>query len=92
MFRIPSSSKSRSESAAVRGFAVVPRLLVKVGVVLYDVAPLPSWPLDPHPQHETEPLSRMAQVWAYPPETVTAIRPVPRLLVKVGVVLPVVLP
>ena len=31
----------------------VPRLLVKVGVVLSDVPPLPSWPSLPVPQQET---------------------------------------
>ena len=62
----------------------VPRLLVKVGVVLSDVPPLPSGPKFPRPQQDTEPLSRMAQVWEPPEERDTAVRPVPRLLVKVG--------
>ena len=39
------------------------------------------------PQHDTAPLSRMAQVWYSPEESATAVRPVPRLLVSVGVVL-----
>ena len=42
MFNVPSLSKSRSESAAVRGFVAVPRSLVKVGVNWFDVPPLPS--------------------------------------------------
>jgi hypothetical protein len=62
----------------------VPRLLVKVGVNLFDMAPLPSLPLLPLPQQETEPLSRMAQVCSAPEERATAVRPVPRLLVKIG--------
>ena len=62
----------------------VPRLLVSVGVVLLDVPPLPNWPSVPYPQHDTAPLSRMAQVWASPEEIATAVRPVPRLLVSVG--------
>ena len=65
----------------------VPRLLVSVGVVLSDVAPLPNAPSPPYPQHDTAPLSRMAQVWDDPEESATAVRPVPRLLVSVGVVL-----
>ena len=63
----------------------VPRLLVSVGVPLLDVSPLPNWPSDPSPQHDTSPLSRMAQVWTSPEESATAVRPVPRLLVSVGV-------
>ena len=65
----------------------VPRLLVSVGVVLSDVPPLPNRPRAPDPQHDTAPLSRMAQVWTLPEESATAVRPVPRLLVSVGVVL-----
>ena len=60
---------------------------MSVGVDLSDVAPLPNWPEDPYPQHDTSPLSRMAQVWEDPEESATAVRPVPRLLVGVGVVL-----
>ena len=63
----------------------VPRLLVSVGVDLTDVCPLPNWPEFPRPQHDTAPLSRMAQVWEAPVESATAVRPVPRLLVSVGV-------
>ena len=37
-----------------------PRLLVKVGVFLFAVPPLPRWPLLPYPQQETEPSSRMS--------------------------------
>ena len=37
------------------------------------------------PQHDTAPLSRMAQVWRVPEESATAVRPGPRLLVSVGV-------
>ena len=52
----------------------VPRLLVSVGVDLSDVAPLPNWPSDPSPQHDTEPLSRMAQVWYFPDESVVSVK------------------
>ena len=62
----------------------VPRLLVSVGEFCCDVPPLPNRPLLPSPQHETEPLSSMAQVWMSPAEIATAVRPVPRLLVSVG--------
>jgi hypothetical protein len=62
----------------------VPRLLVRVGVFLSDVSPLPNLPPPPLPQHETSPLSRMAQVWYIPEDIATAVRPVPRLLVSVG--------
>ena len=65
----------------------VPRLLVSVGVDLSDVPPLPNRPLFPRPQHDTSPLSRMVQVWRCPEESATAVRPVPRLLVSVGVFL-----
>ena len=70
----------------------VPRLLVSVGEFLFDVPPLPNRPLIPNPQHDTAPLSRIAQVWAPPEESATAVRPVPRLLVSVGVVLSDVAP
>ena len=64
--------ESPEESAtAVRP---VPRLLVSVGVKLLDVPPLPNWPLYPDPQHDTAPLSRMAQVWEFPEESATAVR------------------
>ena len=62
----------------------VPKLLVWVGVVCCEPAPLPSRPFPPLPQHETEPVSRIAQVWSFPAETATAVRPVPRLEVKTG--------
>ena len=63
----------------------VPRLLVSVGIDLSDVPPVPNWPLTPSPQHATSPLSRIAQVCAAPEEIATAVRPMPRLLVRVGV-------
>ena len=62
----------------------VPRLLVSVGVDLSDVPPLPNCPLLFSPQHDTSPLSRIAQVWPTPNPSATAVRPVPRLLVRVG--------
>ena len=70
----------------------IPRLLVGVGVVLSDVPPLPNWPLPPSPQHETEPSSRIAQVCQTPEDMDTAVRPIPRLLVGLGVVLSDVAP
>ena len=70
-----------SSATAVRP---VPRLLVSVGEFCSVVPPSPSWPTTPSPQHETEPLSSMAQVCLAPPEIATAVRPVPRLLVSVG--------
>ena len=63
----------------------VPRLLVGVGVFASDVS-LPNWPILPLPQHETEPSSRIAQVCSPPEDMATAMRPIPRLLVGVGVV------
>ena len=81
MFKVPSLSKSRSEKAAVWP---VPRLLVRVGVFLADNPPLPNCPLFPNPQQEISPLSRIAQVWDPPAEIATAVRPVPRLLVRDG--------
>ena len=63
-----------------------PKLLVSVGEFwLVDVAPFPISPAPPSPQHETDLLSRRAQVCEYPEEIETAVRPVPRLLVSVGV-------
>ena len=47
--------------------------------------PSPNSPKPSSPQHIAEPLSRMTQVWADPDESATAVRPVPRLLVSVGV-------
>ena len=88
MFNIPLLSKSRSENAAVRS---TPRLPVRVGVSFAagseTILPSPSWPELPLPQQETEPLSRIAQECLYPREIPTAVRFVPRLLVKVGLFL-----
>ena len=52
----------------------VPRLLVSVGVVMSDAVPSPNWPELPSPQHDTEPLSRMAQVWETPAESVVSVK------------------
>ena len=43
--------------------------------------PLPSLPLEPQPQHLIPPVSSLAQVWALPVHTSTAVRPVPRFTV-----------
>ena len=51
-----------------------PRLLVRVGVSLLDVPPLPNWPPIPSPQHDTAPLSRMAQVCPFPEESVVPVK------------------
>ena len=65
-----------------------PRLLVSVGAGrVLGTPPLPNCPLCPSPQHETDPLSRMAQAWPPPTEIATAVRPIPSLLVRVGVFL-----
>ena len=60
-------------------------LLVSVGVLESVVPLLPNCPDMLRPQQETEPLSRTAQVWSVPDEMATAVRPLPRLPVSVGV-------
>ena len=65
----------------------VPRLLVECGCVFVRPSSITQLSVKPYPQHDTEPLSRMAQVWDPPEERATAVRPAPRLLVRVGVVL-----
>ena len=64
-----------TEAAGERGCGFVRRSSITQSAVI------------PYPQHDTAPLSRMAQVWEPPEESATAVRPVPRLLVSVGVVL-----
>jgi hypothetical protein len=81
IFNIPSSSKSRSASATVRGSAVVPRLVTKFGV---EEEPVAAFEL---PQHERSPLSRITQVCLHPASMATAVRGlavVPKLFVSVG--------
>ena len=64
----------------------VPRLLVSVGIDLSDVAPLPNWPWFGSPARHSTVVKDGAGV-VPPEESATAVRPVPRLLVSVGVVL-----
>jgi hypothetical protein len=70
----------------------VPRLEVWVGVLLSLVVPSPSPPTPLYPQQLTDALSRIAQVWYCPEEIATAVLPVPRLEVWVGVLLSLVVP
>eukprot|EP00961_Rhodomonas_salina_P304645 3941680-Rhodomonas_salina.3 len=44
------------------------------------VSPRPSCPAELPPQHFTLPLSRTAHEWYPPAETLSAVRPVPRLI------------
>ena len=54
-------------------------------ICLNEVYPSPSCQPKFEPQHFADPLSRMAQVWISPDEMATAVLPIPRLLVRVGV-------
>ena len=54
--------------------------------------PSPSLPAPLPPQQLTDPSSRITQVWTYPADIATAVRPVPRLEVWVGVYRLVVFP
>ena len=58
----------------------VPRSIAVVegALVFVLLPPSPNCPYWSHPQHFMSPLSRMAQVWKYPADTATAVRPVPR--------------
>ena len=64
----------------------IPKPSVAIGSGSSPSSPLPNWPESPLPQHETEPSSRIAHVKVYPEERATAVRPVSRLIVGVGVV------
>ena len=55
----------------------VPRLMaVDEGALVFVLLPpSPNDPKELDPQHFSSPLSRMAQVWALPADTATAVRP-----------------
>ena len=60
--------------------------LVLVGLLeVHGGPPSPNCPSPSAPQHFRSPLSRMAQVCPNPADTATAVLPVPRLAVGVGV-------
>ena len=51
------------------------------GLVLVVVVPSPSWPFELPPQQTRDASSRIAHAWSNPAVMVTAMRPVPMLIV-----------
>jgi len=70
----------------------VPRLMGLPGVLVLVFVPFPSWPSPLFPQHVTVLLSRIAQVCKAPAVIAVAVRPVPRLMGLLGVLVLVFVP